>query len=333
MKLIVTSMAGDDVVSGELVSPDGHRYAIDRGVPNFLGAVELTPIEERTKAEYDHVADSIYDVAVNWQFTAFRVDENAVRESMVDMLDLKPGMRVLEVGCGTGRDSFRLARRLGAGGYLHMQDLSPGMVYAGVKKMQEYDREMHFICELDYSISSATALPFADNYFDAVFHFGGFNQFGDLMKGAAELTRVTKIGGRILYGDEAVAPWLKGTEFARIVTTNNALFDADAPLHTLPASARDVVVRWIINNCFYVIAFTKGEGVPELDLDMPHQGWRGGTMRSRYFGQLEGVTVETKQMVKEAAAHAGISIHAWLDQLLKREAAAELGKPDSGKGG
>jgi len=325
LKLLNETVHDGDVVSGSLVAPDGYTYAVEQGVPNFLEIQALTPVEVKTKAEYDNVAEAIYDVAVDWQFAAMYEDEDAVRESMVDMLGLKPGMRVLEVGCGTGRDSFRLARRLGKGGHLHMQDLSPGMVHACVRKMAEYDQRLHFTCEFDYSISSATSLPFPDDFFDAVFHFGGFNQFGDLVKGAAELTRVTKPGGRVLYGDEAVAPWLKGTEFERIVTTNNPLFDADAPLHTIPTCARDVTVRWIINNCFYVISYCKGDGLPKLNLDLPHRGWRGGTMRSRYFGQLEGVTVEAKAMVREAAARSGLSVHEWLDQLVKRQAATDLG--------
>ena len=49
---------------------------------------------------------------------------------------------------------------------------------------------------------------------------------------------VTRAGGRVLIGDEAVAPWLKGTEFEGIVTTNNPLFKADAPLYADRKSTR-----------------------------------------------------------------------------------------------
>ena len=307
------------IVSGRLVSPEQREYAIEDGVPNFVDPARLSDVEARTKAEYDRVAEQIYDIAMDWQFAAMYEDENAVRESMVDMLALSPGAAVLEVGCGTGRDSFRLARRLNAVGRLHMQDLSPGMVHACVKKMAQLQPSHAFACGLDYSVSNATMLPFPDGTFDAVFHFGGFNQFGDLKTGAAELARVAKLGGRIVFGDEAVAPWLKGTEFDAIVTTNNPLFKAEAPLAALPVDARDVVIRWIIANCFYVIGFTKGEGPPPLNLDLSHQGWRGGTMRTRYFGLLEGVSVEAKSLVREAAARAGVSVHEWLDRLIKSE--------------
>ncbi|MFI5020413.1 MAG: class I SAM-dependent methyltransferase [Alphaproteobacteria bacterium] len=313
-----------EVMSGKLVSPEGCAYPIEQGVPNFLEPERLTPIEAQAKAEYDRISEQIYDVWIDWLFAAMLEDENEVRESMVDMLDLAPGAQVLEVGCGTGRDSFHLARRLASGGHLHMQDLSPGMVNACVRKMAGYARSAPFACSLDYSIASAAALPFPDQAFDAVFQFGGFNEFGDLKRAGAELARVVKPGGRILLGDEAVAPWLKGTEFDAIVTTNNPIFKADAPLAALPDCARDVVIRWIIGNCFYVIAFRKGDGPPPLALDLPHKGWRGGTMRSRYFGRLEGVTVEAKTLAREAAAKSGVSVHEWLDRLVKGQAARDL---------
>ena len=328
LRLVDGVVRSGAVVSGTLVSAQGAAYPVEDGIPNFVDPALLTEIEADTKAEYDRVADEIYDVAVDWQFAALYEDEDAVRESMVDMLDLAPDASVIEVGCGTGRDSFRIARRLGPRGRLHMQDLSPGMVRACVRKMSaQAAGEPGVACGLDYSISNATALPFPHDAFGAVFHFGGFNQFGDLRRAAAELTRVAKPGARVVFGDEAVAPWLRGTEFEAIVTTNNALFKAEAPLGALPEGARDVTVRWIMGNCFYVIGFRKGEGPPPLNLDLPHRGWRGGTMRSRYFGLLEGVTVEAKALARQAASKSGVSVHEWLDRLVKAEAAAVLGKP------
>jgi ubiquinone/menaquinone biosynthesis C-methylase UbiE len=308
-------------MSGTLTSAAGRRYPIVGGIPNLLYPEHLSAIEASTKDDYDRVAERIYDVAVDWQFAAFREDEDAVREGMIDLLQVGPDDRILEVGCGTGRDSFRLARRLSARGALFMQDLSPNMVAVCARKMAEYTAAHPTPAALEYSVSNALHLPFADGFFDSVFHFGGFNQFGDLARGAAELARVTRVGGRVLIGDEAVAPWLKGTEFESIVTTNNPLFRADAPLHVLPAGARDVTLKWIIANCFYVIAFTKGEGAPPLDLDLPHAGWRGGTMRSRFFGVMEGVTPEAKALAREAAAAAGVSVHDWLDGVVRAAAA------------
>ena len=307
-----------------LVSSDGRRFSIENGVPNLLWPPQLSEIEAKAKGEYDRVAEQIYDAALNWQFAALHEDEERVRELMVNMLDPKPSARVLEVGCGTGRDSFRLARRLDASGSLFLQDLSPGMVHTCVKRMSEYDGKMHFKCRLHYSISNATYLPFPSDFFDALFHFGGFNEFSDTKKAGEEFARVVKPGGTILFGDELVGPWLRDVDFGNIVTTNNPLFAHKLPLESIPVCARDVNVRWILGNCFYVITFKKGDGPPPLNLDLVHQGWRGGSMRSRYYGVMEGVTPEAKELARQAAAHTGISVHEWLDRLVRHQANQDL---------
>jgi ubiquinone/menaquinone biosynthesis C-methylase UbiE len=323
-------LKGGDVVGGVLVAAGGHRYSIESGIPHFVSPEMLTAIESQTRAEYDVIAEEVYDAAIDWQFLSFCEDEDAVRESLIDMLSLRPDSRVLEVGCGTGRDSLRLAKRLDGRGQLFMQDLSAKMLEVCSRKMHEAAKAEGLQCGIEYSVSNANQLPFPNDFFDAVFHFGGFNQFGDLDRAIAEFVRVTKLGGRILYGDEAVAPWLKGSEFDRIVTTNNPLFSAEIPLRSVPVCARDVTIRWIIGNCFYLISFSKGDGPPPLNLDLPHKGWRGGTMRTRYYGQLEGVTTEAKTLAREAAAKAGVSLHEWLDQLVKRHAAREIGCENAG---
>ena len=318
------------VRSGRLACPAGCHFPIREGLPHLLPPDALGDTEESVRGEYDRVAVDIYDNAIDWLFAAHREDEDTVREGMVNLLELTPEMNVLEVGCGTGRDSYRIARRLDERGRLHMQDLSAPMVRECVRRIESHREPQGLSCELSHSVSSATALPFPSHHFDAVFHFGGFNVFGDLRAAAEELTRVVKPGGRVVFGDESVAPWLRGTELEGVVTTNNALFAAKAPIDVLPVSARDVCLRWVIANCFYIVSFVKGDGPPELDLDLPHQGWRGGTMRSRYFGRLEGVHPETKLMVQEAAARAGMSVHDWLDRVLRTQAKSTMSEQPGG---
>ena len=122
---------------------------------------------------------------------------------------------------------------------------------------------------------------------------------------------------------------LTGIMMLLVVATNNPLFNNRLPLEAIPVCARDVTVRWIMANCFYVIAFRKGDGPPPLNIDLPHQGWRGGTMRSRYFGVMEGVTPEAKELARKAAANAGVSVHEWLDRLVRRQAAEDIGHTDT----
>ncbi len=301
-------------------------YRIHRGIPDFVLKDRLTTLEADTQKEYDLVADQTYDAAVDWLFASFHENEDSVREGMVDKLNLTRESRVLEIGCGTGRDSFRIARRLSKNGVFFVQDLSPRMVEKTKDLLSEPYRKEHGIaCEINCFISNATNLPFADRCFDAVFHFGGFNNFGDPKAALAEFCRITKKGGKIVVGDESLPPWLEGTTFGEIIYTNNALFRHKVPLAALPACAREVTLRWVLGGCFYLIDFVVGEGDPPIDLDLPHKGRRGGTMRTRYYGQLEGVTLEAKKLAIEAAKKKGQSLHGWLDDLVKRGAKRDIG--------
>lgn len=311
---------GDELQEGRFVSPSGSSFTVEDGIPVFLDPARLGEMEKKTQAEYDMVADEFYDNAVDWLFESFYEDEDEIRESMVDLLNIQPKSCVLEIGCGTGRDSFRIGRRLGGEGILYLQDLSRNMVIKTQQTIDAYRKEHGLACEAHLFVSDALHLPFPDDYFDAIFHFGGFNNFSMPKESLNEFARITKIGGKLVIGDESVPPWLEGSTFGEIVCVNNPLFRHKVPLHTIPECARDVTVRWILGSCFYLIDFRIDQGTPPLNLDLPHKGRRGGTMRTRYYGQLEGVSMEAKKIAQEAAAKEGISLHDWLDQVIRRAA-------------
>ncbi len=57
--------------------------------------------------------------------------ERAVEERpelLLSVLDLEPGMKVADVGAGTGYYSWRMARRVGAGGTVYAVDIQPEMI-------------------------------------------------------------------------------------------------------------------------------------------------------------------------------------------------------------
>ena len=53
---------------------------------------------------------------------------------------------------------------------------------------------------------NAQYLPFADNSFDALFHFGGVNLFNDPAKAIGEFIRVVRKDGLVSWGDEGISP-------------------------------------------------------------------------------------------------------------------------------
>jgi ubiquinone/menaquinone biosynthesis C-methylase UbiE len=292
------------------VAPDGTRYPIRDGIPDFLvGARDEEPLSA-DQSYYRERADE-YDRGNEVMFKMLLCEEGVTRDSMIDMLRIGPGARVLEIGCGTCRDTAHLLSR---GTTVYAGDLAREMVLIGRDRLQRQGLDLS--C-LHLFQADAMHLPFPDRFFDAAFHFGGLNLFPQIDSALAEMSRVVRGGGRVVAGDEGIGPWLSHTEFAKILENSNPLFRHRAPLEKIPVAARDVTCRWVLNGSFYLLAFEVGPGEPGLDLDVEFPGWRGGSHRTRYFGKLEGVSPELRDRVVRKAASEGLSITAWLEKTLR----------------
>mgnify|MGYP007051649106 CR=1 FL=1 len=47
------------------------------------------------------------------------------------------------------------------------------------------------------------------------------NLFDDVGRAIFEMSRVVRPAGRVVVGDEGVGPWLRSTDYGRMVVTNN----------------------------------------------------------------------------------------------------------------
>lgn len=312
---------GNEVISGVLLSPSGHRFEIGNGVPNLVYPFELPAVDREARQQSEDRVDG-YDRYLPLTFSTYGEDEQSVRNAMIDKLDLRPGAVVLETGAGTGRDSEIIARRLGEDGKLYIQDLSPSFLAKNIERMRGVKTYV------EPALANGYYLPFAENSFDACYHFGGINAFGDIKRAFSEMARVTKPGGKVVVGDESMPPWLRETEFGRILMNSNPEFTYPLPLDKLPVEARKTRLEWIIGGVFYVIDFVVGEGEPAADFDFPIPGVRGGTHRTRLYGHLEGITPEAKQLAYEARAKTGKSMHQWLDDVVRQAAIRDIGLKD-----
>ncbi|HEY0381069.1 MAG TPA: class I SAM-dependent methyltransferase [Candidatus Elarobacter sp.] len=320
-----------EIASGSIVSESGLQFPVIDGIAHLIRPEKesYSPEEEREKEYYEATARG-YDAVIEWLFKSFREDEHTIRGRMIDLLELAPGHRVLETGAGTCRDTVEIANRLGPGGELFVQDLSPQMLSIGRERMRAAGLLDGTHGRIEFVIGNATRLPFPDGALDAAYHFGGFNLFSDKKTALREMARVVRPGGKVVVGDEGIAPWRRHTEYGQILMSSNKLYAYEPSLEDLPDSARDGGVRWLLGDAFYVIEFRVGDGPPSIDLDLPIQGKRGGTHRTRYFGTLEGVTLEAKAMAGEAAAASGLTMHEWLDRAVR--AAASKGPPAGNQG-
>ena len=298
---------------------DGRLYPYLPGgdAPDFSGIGAAGPGRTVSLQEYNTAATAeVYDNFLTWMFATFVTEEVEFRRSMAEKLSPRRGGSLLVTGCGLGHDLPALLDAVGPDGSVHAQDLSPAMVLAAQARLRKTAPED--ADRVSFSVGDAGRLPFADSTFDAAFHFGGINLFDDLPGGIREMDRVVRKGGRVLVSDEGVAPWLRGTDYAQMVITNNRLWAYEAPIGQLPATAQDVRLTWVLGGCFWVIDFTVSNSLPNIDPHIVHKGRRGGSMWTRHHGQLEPVTPETKAKVIHAAATAGLSVHDWMEQALQR---------------
>jgi SAM-dependent methyltransferase len=105
-----------------------------------------------------------------------------VAKLMIEHYDLKPGDRVLDIGCGKGFLLYDLSKLL-PGLDVYGIDISE---YAVINAKEEIKPKLQ--------ISNSTSLPFPNNYFDFVFSINTFHNLHnfDLELSLREMNRVSK---------------------------------------------------------------------------------------------------------------------------------------------
>lgn len=304
----------NEIEDGFLVSSNGSKYKIQNGIPSFIIYDDIEKNNYAINLFKEKAAD--YDKYHYLSYETFYQDETDLRNSMIDKLNLKPNYTVLEVNAGTGRDTVLIAKRLSSNGSLHVQDISMDML------MQLKEKVTDLNIPVSINQSNACKLPYPNNLFDAVYSFGGvgMNTYANNKQVLAEIIRVTKPGGKVVIGGLSLAPWLRTTTFGKILINHNSHYTNEINFNDFPIEARNVNLSWILSGAGFVIDFKVGEGEPEANFDYEIPGVRGGTHKTRFYGQLEGVTKETKELALKAREKVGISMHKWLDDIVKHEA-------------
>ena len=106
-------------------------------------------------------------------------------------LAIKPGEKVLDLGCGTGRLSAYVAQLVGDRGAVYGIDPLPLRIEVA-KRRQRQHQNLHF------AVASASYLDlYADNTFDVVYLNSVFHWLVDKSAALQEIRRVLKPGGRL----------------------------------------------------------------------------------------------------------------------------------------
>ena len=114
-------------------------------------------------------------------------------QAIVEAAHVQPGMRVLDIACGTGEPAISLAALLAGDGEVVGVDISPEPL-----KIAEERATQRGLSNAIFQQADAHALPFPDNSFDCITSRLGIMFFADLPRALSEMRRVLKPEGRAI---------------------------------------------------------------------------------------------------------------------------------------
>ncbi len=221
------------------------RYVF--GIPTFLKEGDVVGQNAKYQKMYDNIGR--FTGSVFWFICRlFRLDMVSKRKELLSELVIRSKDKVLETSIGAGANIAALpldAEYVGV-------DISIEMLRA----CQKYSLLKPYHLQLVHA--NAEKLPFRDESFDVVFHFGGINFFNDIPGAIREMIRVAKPGAQILIGDETqihVESWYSKLPFVKkyFCDTPPVL----PPMDAIPSQIKDAKLSYKWAGTMYVITFTK----------------------------------------------------------------------------
>jgi len=118
-------------------------------------------------------------------------------EEFVSTLNLKPGMKVLDIGCGTGGSAFYMAEKYGV--HVLGVDLSQNMLDIAYMHKGEMPEKVQNLVQFRYL--DATQACFPENYFDVVYSRDAIMHIADKEPLYEKILTWLKPGGTLLNSE------------------------------------------------------------------------------------------------------------------------------------
>jgi ubiquinone/menaquinone biosynthesis C-methylase UbiE len=229
------------------IRADGKQYPIVDGILSIVYPESLSGADAGMNRTYEWLAP-FYDFSERFLGRIFTgVDMVKGRREIVSHLKLVSGIKLLEVSPGPGVFQRLLWEQLADKGELVSLDLSMNMLRQCQKRNR--DLNVHLIH------GNAQYLPFANDSFDALFHFGGVNLFNDPDKAVQEFIRVVKQNGLVSWGDEGFSPNYPNNFRKEFLSRMNPGFLK--PMPQIPESVYDVRVQEVYDGHAYLVVAKK----------------------------------------------------------------------------
>lgn len=242
------SDAGDFLVCKNNPS---HRFPIVEGIPIFVRRGEISPKDAKWVFEYNEKAEE-FDKALEKYDEWLNVDLMDEFQKAWQKVPIESSQKVLDVSTGTGNVilGFRQSHPNISIEFVGV-DLSFGLLRVAQRKFIQKRVEVPLFH------SQIKKLPFKNESFEIVAHCGGINTFEDIPGALEEMIRVLKPNGALIIVDEGISPALRKTRRGEKIVNDNRLFGLLPPLQHLPPQAKNVELRWIARDTFYMILCQK----------------------------------------------------------------------------
>jgi len=116
------------------------------------------------------------------------------REQIFQLLDVKLGMKALDIGCGPGLTSWALAQAVGGSGHVDAIDIAPPMLQLAARRCADTK-------QVAFHQADVLQLPFADASFDVSLATQVYEYVADIDNALHELARVMKPAAQVLLVD------------------------------------------------------------------------------------------------------------------------------------
>jgi ubiquinone/menaquinone biosynthesis C-methylase UbiE len=120
-----------------------------------------------------------------------------IKQRTCELMQVRPGQKVLDVGCGPASDTLELGKLVGPQGQVFGVDHDPAMVEEANKRAREAGVETWVF----HKRAESAALPFESNTFDSCRSERLFQHLSDPVPTVAEMVRVTKSAGLVVLLD------------------------------------------------------------------------------------------------------------------------------------
>lgn len=139
------------------------------------------------------------DAAAGWREWWEKIEEGtgSVSQRLVELADVQPGERVLDVATGIGEPAVTAARRVGPSGRVVATDIASGMLEIGKERSSALGLE-----NIEFREADAEELQVPEEGFDAVLCRFGLMFFPDLGRALQRMRAALVPGGRL-----AAAVW------------------------------------------------------------------------------------------------------------------------------